>query len=723
MKGFDINKIKVISDTENKPTLERKLTDEVITSLGPNSEVEPNAELEGKEYIRFPDGNIQKVQGNSHKKGGVKMNIPDGTKVLSDKLKIPKKEVVRLNEEFNLKLTSKDTYATAQQKYDKSVGLTKLYDEQEQLFKELSKQQDKELTEGTKRINDDYLSGKISQIENQKKEKESERDMFFSKVFEVQESTKKNENKEGSFALGGMSMQGFKALCEKHGISPEDGEKLLAGEIPRYDNGGEVGELLKKYKTLEEVEQARIAGDITTEQANLLEVELPKYLGESTSTTYNVDTGEGMLEGRATLDERIHQSANTTAYDNINESNIDEVITALYRNFPDILEDEEVFGAKYKDGKVTYNKDLDFTQKLKQVEKFQRRADTRMKASADVILSHQEKFSKEQVESARAFKEGQTFIDESGNVRGYDQMLGNFTGTRYNLGIDVVTPEERENLNKLGVTTVNQLNKALKDDPSLISDGSKERLSGVSSMMTEDSDFLINPYKESPKIEEPKNEGNKTEDDINSKLKGSLPPWYQFPDQRPLPPTPMDAHMLAEARLGRIDPIRIGIEPQIQQSGERLKFVSEQAKDLPDAQRFAVLANAQASETKGLNSAITQANMWNAQQQQQAKLFNIGQSDREQQMDNQYKLNFERRQLRAKANTEEEYKRYFEELKRQRADDFYKRQNLAMINELTPNYSLSPFGMSTQYDEDGYKVVSNNYRNLQRQGRIPNTGN
>ena len=61
------------------------LTDEVITGLPVGSSVQPNAELENKEHLKFPDGEIQRVAGNPHKKGGVKMYIPDGTKILSDK--------------------------------------------------------------------------------------------------------------------------------------------------------------------------------------------------------------------------------------------------------------------------------------------------------------------------------------------------------------------------------------------------------------------------------------------------------------------------------------------------------------------------------------------------------------------------------------------------------------------------------------------------------------
>ncbi len=49
----------------------------------------PNAELEKEEVFQMPNGQIDNVDGASHSKGGVDVNIPTGTQILSDRLKMP----------------------------------------------------------------------------------------------------------------------------------------------------------------------------------------------------------------------------------------------------------------------------------------------------------------------------------------------------------------------------------------------------------------------------------------------------------------------------------------------------------------------------------------------------------------------------------------------------------------------------------------------------------
>lgn len=47
-----------------------------------------NVEVEGGEMIQTPYGEVGEVQGASHEKGGVDMNLPQGTKVFSDRIKV-----------------------------------------------------------------------------------------------------------------------------------------------------------------------------------------------------------------------------------------------------------------------------------------------------------------------------------------------------------------------------------------------------------------------------------------------------------------------------------------------------------------------------------------------------------------------------------------------------------------------------------------------------------
>lgn len=67
----------------------------------------PNIEIEGKEHVLLPNGMSEEVQGNSHDNGGIPLNLPEGTKIFSEKLKIKtdkgKKSYADLAKKFETK--------------------------------------------------------------------------------------------------------------------------------------------------------------------------------------------------------------------------------------------------------------------------------------------------------------------------------------------------------------------------------------------------------------------------------------------------------------------------------------------------------------------------------------------------------------------------------------------------------------------------------------------
>jgi hypothetical protein len=58
-----------------------------IMIFGDNS-FAPNAELEKQEVFQTPDGSVQQVDGPTHDSGGIPVNIPNGTRIWSDRLKL-----------------------------------------------------------------------------------------------------------------------------------------------------------------------------------------------------------------------------------------------------------------------------------------------------------------------------------------------------------------------------------------------------------------------------------------------------------------------------------------------------------------------------------------------------------------------------------------------------------------------------------------------------------
>jgi hypothetical protein len=59
---------------------------------------QPNAVLEGGEVLETPNGQSSKIEGPSHEQGGVKTNIPQGTEIYSDRLKIGDKTLAERKE-------------------------------------------------------------------------------------------------------------------------------------------------------------------------------------------------------------------------------------------------------------------------------------------------------------------------------------------------------------------------------------------------------------------------------------------------------------------------------------------------------------------------------------------------------------------------------------------------------------------------------------------------
>ncbi len=70
-------------------------------AMGGTSNI-PNAEIENQEMLKYPDGSTQQFDGPSHAQGGIPVNIPNGTQIFSDRLKLPgsKKTIAKEAEAF-----------------------------------------------------------------------------------------------------------------------------------------------------------------------------------------------------------------------------------------------------------------------------------------------------------------------------------------------------------------------------------------------------------------------------------------------------------------------------------------------------------------------------------------------------------------------------------------------------------------------------------------------
>ena len=179
-----------------KVTAAELLTGSVTTG---DSNAPHNVEVEKGEHIKDnQSGQVQEVMGKKHSKGGEKMNLEDH-KVLSDFTKIGSNKAKKYRDEFDIKVKSKDSYATVMDKILKKTGYKSITDELTNTIEKTEKEQksakdrDSEATTG---INMQHLSGKINDLTNDLKPLEEMKANVFETLFEDQQGSKSKSDIE-----------------------------------------------------------------------------------------------------------------------------------------------------------------------------------------------------------------------------------------------------------------------------------------------------------------------------------------------------------------------------------------------------------------------------------------------------------------------------------------------------------------------------------------------
>jgi len=197
-KEFDIDKI----ERAGQEDLPKLMTDAYTKELSPKTGVEPNAEIEKGEYIMYPDGTTQKAIGETHSNGGMMMNLPDGTRVLSNYLTVAPETRKELESNFDMKVSKKDTYSKVLDNFLKKIGYEKVVQEQEEAFEALNKLLNKKsIDRNTLAVNREFLSKKIFDIETKKQELEKYKKEMFDLLYNEQEDTKSLKEKNFKLAI------------------------------------------------------------------------------------------------------------------------------------------------------------------------------------------------------------------------------------------------------------------------------------------------------------------------------------------------------------------------------------------------------------------------------------------------------------------------------------------------------------------------------------------
>ncbi len=644
-------------------SIEELMTGEFLTGLPSFSLEEPNAEIERDEYVMNPDDSVQKVVGKTHAGGGEKVILESGTKVVSNNLTIGGNNAKYFRKQYDLDVKAGDTYATVVDKYTKNLGLDKINEEQVGYFQKLKEQEEVDDL-ATVSLNTQFLSGKIKEKEDQKKPLEQSRSLLFEDVFNRQEASKstKADVEVPIFKDGGsFTSKDFQALIKRHGLNEDQAIKLvqelkkggIIKRVPKYANGDEVGDPTDPKKPF-----------------------IRKKNTFNDSSTF------------------VHQSRSARGFGNVNDENFLERINNLREGFPLIV--ENTFDFQLDDQGNIVNAEL---KAGRTIEDFQKEVDNNYEllineTSARIENPEQRQNFIEQVEAER-------FNNQV--ARGFDNKFGNFTSSRPNFGFELITPEDFTKLQEQGITSFKEL---LDDngniDPSLeLSDKSKENLG---KFVGTNANFLIgeiaaNQTGNITPVDTPAGPGTDDAITVNETVGrfGNLP---FLPDQSVLPPDSLEPHLKITRRFDRIDPVAVSPEENLVELARNETAVADQLNALPTSQRTAALTNLSANTQRGANQAITEANRINAQNEFTADQINLQQSNAEENARANDLLDFERRQLTAKAKTVADLNNFFDFNRRVRLGNFNTLNRFDQLNTLFENFETTPFGTVRRNDTE-----------------------
>jgi len=538
-----------------------------------------NVELEGDEFLQEPGSTPVKVEGKKHEQGGEKMKLPGGTEVLSDNLKLSKTQVKELAENYDLKVSTKDTYAKALDKYNKAIGLTQTIEEEKEIIEEVKKQKEKAAEKGadeaTLNINLEFLSSKLKDVTDKKEALEMSSSDVFGNIFKMQEASKPKEDRDiqTEFNIGGRVFTQDQVL----GIAKEYGvkEDRALDIIKTMEDGGstdpEKGTLVTEAEAKQKVKNGEWE-----------DLGRGRYIKKGESGTEFITT-----ESRGRLD----------SYRKVweEEGRVDKDMYPTYEDFVNAAEEYWE-----KNPKTTTTK---------------------------------------------------------GNTPG--------------------TPDERFYTELKGVNTIKK--------------GAVEI--GMTDFELPDMVELENyvPYNQREKENTEPSEVPAAElvDDRN---RGEFDAFL-LPENMPLPPTNLQMPLKVSRRLGRLDRAILSPDSRLAELERGTNAAMQQLNNLPSGQKEAAIMQLQANKQAQSDKIIADTEQQENQMNINVDMFNVRQADRQEDVDAIDALDYERRVFGAMANTEDDFRRFFNTVQERNIQNFNTINSLNLLNQTSENFDFGNEGV------------------------------
>lgn len=682
-----------------KKDLHKAMTGEYQFALNMKKPVaEPNAEVEGGEYILDSKG-IRKFEGKSHEKGGMPVKLEEGSKIISNHLKIGVNLAKELNKSLKLPFKATDTYAKALDRFTNASGLTKVNEELQKFIAKMDEQKSNSNDKETFALNNQFLNNTINSKNKEKEPLEKERAKFFDMLFKKQEESKQEES--------GYKMQmggDYLGIAAKHNVSPERAKELLKN-LPHYQDAtpeypknpftdilqnnsvipqgrGET-DGMSHYDYWNKQTQGRVLGDTqgkakkyTDKEKELIKKHYSKFVLDKKSLdnlNKAIDNNElvfnpGMLEtigtGKVLPIQLQHKDNPDGTYGSQDEARINGY---LYNETFKQKTGRDFNPNNPNDTKLIYNEVIPALKEKGIDYKGAPFRGQKVDAYGNIVAS-EPGF----IVSKAAKKSGDIDLDSYRKQSpGAKQMIAD----EYGVTVDQLEESAKNPTNKFLKLTGEATPVVPGVTPETPSTGTVR--------------FGETPFKFPAKT--PVEELAKVED---KNRRGLL----LLPDQTPLMPSSIQPSLKIKRRYSRIDYNDISPEQQLSEMNRSETAIQDQLKDLPPQQRAAALVGLSANSSMASNKAIADVNRSNAAGRNAVDVYNAKVSDAEENAAGSDALDYEKRTYMAQNAYEQNLNNFYNKLQKNQMNNWKTVEGFNRYNALNPD---------VQFTGNGYEVNQN----------------
>ena len=681
-----------------------------------------NIEIEKGEYVfNSQTGEIKKGEGERHTNGGIKVDLPKGSMILSNYTKVGAKTAKEMSDKFSIKANATDTFSQVMDKVNRKIGYFKLLDEEKEQLKKVEKTDKLETNKATQDLNADFLGKQLQEIEQKKSELLKDQQTYFQELFTEQESREKKGNgteilkKEG----GSVYNPAVLAMAKKYSLPVNKVSQIM-------QQGGFSPQNYKKMTYADgTTDYIRPTGGTTNGFNNNQKV--------IKDIRYNVSTN-GVREGSLPDTKpytRVEYVDGTFDYvkTNAEEEN-------MFKRMPNYVNYMQKLGAK-NNPPVQPNNGMAFIQNAQPMMQ-----EGGIPMAQEGVTTDRRKpfydFSTKYTPQIKGYDvQGQSILNED-NLKGVEEFQAYKEGRGYGNKMQDAnrtaelhswyfdTPEKKQNFieatKKQGsqpevVAFQKAYNDEIKKRAEAVGVDSKEISSivnklGFSGQGVQKPDGLFGAFsstrplvnfKKAPNQEIIIEETPTTPADNTITLEGTkytMPPL--LPQDINLPPSALQNIYKGEIRFGEVDPIKISPEAKLREIERQRQSVANNSYFLGDSERAALMASSLGQSQALANEAIE---IYNAQSQQQADQFNLQNQMKEDLTNQELNMSFEKRNLAGQAMYENNLRSYFNELNNQNRANFNYIDRRNILNQSTDNYKND--GSSIGFYSDGTQIQNN----------------